>query len=248
MHGTTQHILAAFAVALLLAPLAAGRADAADALKPNIVFILADDLGYGDVKCNYPAGKIPTPNIDRLASKGIRFTDAHAPSALCTPTRYSILTGRYCWRTRLTSGVLWPWDAPLIPAERFTLPGLLRTNGYRTAAIGKWHLGLNWPFASEQAAAKLSVLANKTKAEPGDIDWSKPITGGPIERGFDYYFGVNAPNFPPYAFVENDRIVGPAPSQRWSGLNLRLSRYPGPGQAGFDRKQTAPTLRARRWN
>ena len=157
------------------------RADAADALKPNIVFILADDLGYGDVKCNYPAGKIPTPNIDRLASEGIRFTDAHAALGALYADALQHLTGRYCWRTRLTSGVLWPWDWPLIPAERLTLPGLLRTNGYRTAAIGKWHLGLNWPFASEQAAAKLSVLANKTKAEPGDIDWSKPITGGPIE-------------------------------------------------------------------
>ena len=140
MHGTTRHILAAFAVALLLAPLAAGRADAADALKPNIVFILADDLGYGDVKCNYPAGKIPTPNIDRLASEGIRFTDAHAPSALCTPTRYSILTGRYCWRTRLTSGVLWPWDAPLIPAEHSRCPACCGPTAIerRRSANGIW--------------------------------------------------------------------------------------------------------------
>ena len=134
----------------LLAAQGALPAAAADASKPNIVFILADDLGYGDVKCNYPAGKIPTPNIDRLASEGMRFTDAHAPSAVCTPTRYSILTGRYCWRTRLKAGVLWQWEAPLIPAERLTLPGLLRTNGYRTAALGKWHLGLNWPFASDE--------------------------------------------------------------------------------------------------
>ena len=104
MFRTTRDTRVAFAAVLLLAPLAARQAAAAEALKPNIVFILADDLGYGDVKCNYPAGKIPTPNIDRLASEGMRFIDAHAPSALCTPTRYSILTGRYCWRTRLTAG------------------------------------------------------------------------------------------------------------------------------------------------
>ncbi|MCX6924957.1 MAG: sulfatase-like hydrolase/transferase [Verrucomicrobia bacterium] len=211
-------------------------------VKPNIVLILADDLGYGDVKCNNPAGKIPTPNIDRLASEGMRFTDAHAPSAVCTPTRYSILTGRYCWRTRLKAGVLWQWEAPLIPADRLTLPGLLRANGYHTAALGKWHLGLNWPYTSEQAAAKLAVLANQDKAEPGDIDWSKPITGGPIERGFDYYFGVNAPNFSPYLFIENDRIVGQPPTEVWPGLGSRLSQHAGPAQQGFDRKQTAPTL------
>jgi arylsulfatase A len=227
-------------LAAVIAECATAKVPATD--KPNIVLILADDLGYGDVKCNNPAGKIPTPNIDRLASGGMRFIDAHAPSALCTPTRYSILTGRYCWRTRLTSGVLWQWEAPLIPRERLTLPELLRAHGYRTVALGKWHLGLNWPFASEQAAAKLRVTANQDRAEPGDIDWSKPITGGPVERGFDYYFGVNAPNFAPYAFIENDRLVGPPPTRRWPGVKGRMSQHAGPAQEGFDRWQIAPTL------
>jgi arylsulfatase A-like enzyme len=198
-------------------------------------WLLADDLGFGDVKCNYPAGKIPTPNIDRLASQGMRFTDAHAPSSFCQPTRYAIMTGRYSWRTRQKLGGGWPWDGPLITADRLTLPELLRTHGYHTVALGKWHLGVNWPFASPAAAAKLALVDNQDKAEPGDIDWSKPFTGGPTERGFDYYFGVNLPNHSPYVFLENNHIVGPAPSERWPSIRGRLAQQAGPGQMGFDR-------------
>ena len=133
---------------------AEGLAAPAAADHPNIVVILADDMGYGDVKCNYPDGKIPTPHLDRLASQGMRFTDAHAPSSLCTPTRYALLTGRYAWRTRLKSGVLWQYDKPLIEAQRLTLPAMLKQHGYRTAAVGKWHLGMNWPFSSAESAKK----------------------------------------------------------------------------------------------
>ena len=209
---------------------------------PNIIFILADDLGYGDVQCNYPNGKIPTPNIDRLAARGMRFTDAHAPSAVCTPTRYAILTGQYCWRTRLKSGVLWQWDKPLIDEDRLTLPAMLKAQGYRTAAIGKWHLGMNWSFTSAEAEQRLAKNMGDL-ATPADIDWSQPITGGPIDRGFESYFGVNAPNFSPYAFIENDRIFGAAPAQRFEqSISGRLSQHPGPMQEGFDRKQIAPTL------
>src|SRR4051812_29379417 len=117
---------------------------AADSLKPNIVYILADDLGFGDVHCNNLDSKIPTPNIDKLASEGRRFTDAHSPSSVCTPTRYGILTGRYCWRTKLKSGVLLGYDAPLIEPGRMTVASLLKQNGYRTGCIGKWHLGMDW--------------------------------------------------------------------------------------------------------
>ncbi len=217
-----------------------GAAPPAAAGHPNIVVILADDLGYGDVKCNYPEGKIPTPHLDRLASRGMRFTDAHSPSSLCTPTRYALLTGRYAWRTWLKAGVLWQYDKPLIEPRRLTLPGLLGQHGYRTAAIGKWHLGMDWPFASAESAKK--VAKNKDSANCADIDWSKPIAGGPTARGFDYYFGVNVPNFSPYAFIENDRIVGSAPTEDVPNIGGRLSRLPGPAQAGFDRKQVAPTL------
>ena len=113
---------------------------------PNIVIILADDLGYGDPGCYNDQSKIPTPHIDRLASEGLRFTDAHTPSSVCTPTRYGLLTGRYCWRTKLKRSVLWPWDPPLIAADRLTLPKMLKQHGYHTACVGKWHLGWDWPL------------------------------------------------------------------------------------------------------
>ena len=165
---------------------------AAEPPKPNIVYILADDLGYGDVGCYNPASKIPTPNIDRLAKEGVRFTDAHSPSAVCTPTRYALLTGRYAWRTRLQRNVIGPFSQPLIAEKQLTVAGLLREQGYATACIGKWHLGWGWP-------------------KPGDDgrrDFTRPIPDGPTTRGFDLYFGTDVPNYPPYCFLENDRTVG----------------------------------------
>ncbi len=165
---------------------------------PNIVIILADDLGYGDPTCYNPDSKIPTPNIDRLASEGMRFTDSHSASAVCTPTRYSLLTGRYCWRTRLKKSVLWPWDEPLINKERLTLPEMLKQKGYQTAAIGKWHLGWEWPITD-------SLSVKKVNGE--NIDYTQRIKGGPLANGFDYYFGDDVPNFPPYTFIENDKVM-----------------------------------------
>src|SRR5437762_7344600 len=133
-----------YRASVIVLAMLASAATAQDRL-PNIVFILADDLGYGDVGCFNPQSKIPTPNLDRLASEGIRFTDAHSPSSVCTPTRYALLTCRYCWRSRLKSNVLTPWGATLIEEGRLTAPALLRQHGYATACIGKWHLGLDWP-------------------------------------------------------------------------------------------------------
>jgi arylsulfatase A-like enzyme len=170
----------------------ASRLRAVEPSKPNIVYILADDLGYGDPGCYNPASKIPTPNIDRLAREGVRFTDAHSPSAVCTPTRYALLTGRYAWRTRLQRNVLGPFAQPLIDEKRLTVAGILREQGYATACIGKWHLGWGWP-------------------KPGDggkRDFTRPIPNGPTTRGFDLYFGTDVPNYPPYCFLENDRTVG----------------------------------------
>jgi arylsulfatase A-like enzyme len=159
--------------------------------QPNIVLILADDLGFGDVHfLNPQRGRLATPNIDRLASEGMTFSDAHSGSAVCSPTRYGILTGRYAWRSRLQRGVLGPYDAPLIPPERFTLPAMLKSSGYQTACIGKWHLGWNWPRAA------------------GKVVFDRAITGGPTAIGFDSYFGTDVPNYPPYCFIENDRTVG----------------------------------------
>ncbi|KPL11774.1 hypothetical protein AMJ85_03080 [candidate division BRC1 bacterium SM23_51] len=161
---------------------AQGRGGVTNPDKPNIVYILADDMGYGDLACQNPQTKIPTPNLDRLAARGIRFTDAHSPSAVCTPTRYGILTGRYCWRSRLKRGVLSPWGRTLIEEGRLTVPTMLKTHGYHTACIqGSYGHG---------------------------IDFSKPVASGPTTRGFDYYFGTSVPNYPPYCFMENDRTVG----------------------------------------
>ena len=115
--------------------------------KPNIIWIMADDMGYGDLACQNPDSKIPTPNLDRLATQGIRFTDAHSPSAVCTPTRYGVLTGRYCWRSRLKRGVLGSFDQTLIEDGRLTVPALLKEHNYHTACVGKWHLGWNWKKA-----------------------------------------------------------------------------------------------------
>ena len=165
---------------------------------PNIVCILADDLGYGDVSSYNENSQLHTRHIDQLARQGVRFTDAHASSAVCTPTRYSLLTGRYAWRTRLKEWVLWQWDPPLIEPDRLTLPAMLKDKGYYTAAIGKWHLGWNWPTTDGISAKEMN----------GDnVDYTKPIEGGPLAYGFDYYFGDDVPNFPPYTFIENDKVV-----------------------------------------
>jgi len=188
---------------------------------PNIVFIMADDMGYGDVGC-YGAAKIKTPHIDRLAGEGIRFTDAHTPSAVCTPTRYGVLTGRYCWRTRLKKGVLWSgYDRLLIDPERMTVASILKSKGYVTAAVGKWHLGYG-------------TRENKTnRGEMHDAksgtDYSRRLEPGPLKLGFDYTFQVPASHdMAPYCFVENGYVVGelteekhPSHFQQRKGLMTR---------------------------
>jgi len=211
------------------------RAVEADASRPNIIYILADDLGYGDLKCYNPQSKIPTPNLDRLASEGIRFTDAHAPDAVCTPTRYGILTGRYCFRSRMKSGVLRPWEPPLIEESRLTVPALLRQNGYATACIGKWHLGWTWPTKDGQPPQSTNGI--------GNVDFAQPITDGPTTRGFDMYFGTDVPNYPPYCFIENDRTLG-MPSVPASLSKGNINR-PGPMLPGWNLTNIMPELTAR---
>lgn len=169
---------------------------------PNIVIVNADDMGYGDLECYNPHSKVPTPNMNELAADGVRFTDAHSSSAVCTPSRYSLLTGRYCWRTRLEDGVIFDYEDPLIDADRLTLGGMLQAEGYATACTGKWHLGMGWP-RHEQEDDSSSEFSNDA------IDFTRPITDGPTERGFDYFFGIRASlDMPPYCFIENDHTVG----------------------------------------
>ena len=165
---------------------------------PNIIFIMADDLGYGDLGC-YGATKIQTPNIDRLSHEGIRFFDAHSSAAVCTPSRYSVLTGRYCWRTPLKEWVLWGFDPPLIEPSRLTVASLLKKHGYATAAVGKWHLGLEW-----------TTLDSHPPMEDGtNVDYTTPIQGGPLALGFDTCFIITGSlDMAPYCFIEDDRVVG----------------------------------------
>ncbi len=178
---------------------------------PNIVFILADDMGYGDVGCYNPESKIPTPNMDKLAEEGMIFTDAHSPSAVCTPTRYGLLTGRYCWRTSLKKGVLYGYEPPLIETDRMTVGKLLQNAGYHTACIGKWHLGLGYtPKEGRQLDFDRPLpWGNATRDFEEKVDFSKPLFGGPNALGFDYFFGCSGcPTCqPPYGFIENERFV-----------------------------------------
>jgi arylsulfatase A-like enzyme len=218
-------------------------ADAATAEKPNIVFILADDLGYGDVKCFNPESKIPTPNLDRLAQEGMKFTDAHSSSAVCTPTRYSILTGRYNWRSRLQSGVLGGLSPRLIEQGRLTVAEMLKKSGYRTACIGKWHLGMDWAVHEGKTISPLSIEGpNQVR----NVDYSKPIKNGPNSVGFDYYFGIaGSLDMVPYTFIENDHVVElPTKEVAYPMIIGKTNSWTrrGPGAPGFDAKNVLPEL------
>lgn len=187
---------------------------------PNIIFILADDMGYGDPGCFNSASKIPTPHIDRLAVEGMRFTNAHSPSSVCSPTRYGLLTGRYAWRSRLQSGVLVSWSPPLIAADRLTVGQLLQQQGYATACFGKWHLGDTWPTVDGQPP-----VTNKDKST--NVDFTRSIADGPTTRGFDTFFGNGAPNFPPYCFIDNDHTLGIPSAPSGPEFNRQGPMLPG---------------------
>lgn len=200
--------------------------------KPNIVYILADDLGYGDLGCYNSASKIPTTRLDQLASQGMRFRDAHSPSAVCSPTRYALLTGRYAWRTRLQRNVLGPWEKPLIVEDRLTVGKMLQQQGYATACIGKWHLGQNYVTTDGKPAV------GGAKNALSNVDFTKPIGDGPTTRGFDHYFGTFVPNYPPYCFIENDRTVG-LPSVPMEGEQFNI---PGPRVPGWKLENILPEM------
>jgi arylsulfatase A len=201
---------------------------------PNIVYIMADDMGYGDVSCLNTESKIATPNMDRLASEGMIFTDAHSGSAVCTPTRYGILTGRYSWRSRLESGVLWGYSRSLIPKNRLTVASLLKKHGYATACVGKWHLGWNWATTDGYA------FSDRSDETGESVDYSRPIAGGPLDLGFDYFFGIPASlDMLPYVYVENDRVVEP-PTGTIEGTEGRRFYRGGPIAPGFKHEDVLP--------
>lgn len=229
-------------IALILA-LVPNLAWAADRL-PNIVILYADDMGYGDMAALNADSKIPTPNLDRLAQEGMRFTDAHSSSGICTPSRYALLTGGFHWRK--FHNIVNSFDSPVIDAEQFTMAEMLRARGYRTACVGKWHLGWNWSDILRPGATPSVQGRARTKVyAPGDFDWSRPVSGGPLSHGFDYYFGDDVPNFPPYAWFENDRVIT-TPSEPLAitpeTAEGSWEARPGPMTPGWDFYAVVPRL------
>ena len=174
--------------------------------KPNILLILVDDMGYGDLKSYNPHSKIPAPNLDKLASEGMRFTDAHAPGAVCHPSRYGLLTGRYPFRTNTN---VWP-EQPVIDEDRMTLATLLQSEGYHTAMVGKWHLGFDESVAIEASRENAEEIGNNTRAAYRQYDEGQILSGGPVDRGFDSFFGIRAStDIPPYFYIRDAHVVNP---------------------------------------
>lgn len=216
---------------------------------PNVIYILADDLGYGDVSFYNPKSKIRTPYLDQMAREGMRFTDMHSTSAVCTPTRYSILTGEYAWRTPLKRGVLWSYGPLMIPENKETVPKLFKRNNYQTAVIGKWHLGLDWVLKTPYD----STLVNKNKQgliidyNEKQIDFSQPPTEGPFQVGFDYSYIIPASlDIPPYVYIENGQFTY-AVNGYTQGSNLNADYdgafwRPGPLAENFDFYDVLPSF------
>lgn len=214
---------------------------------PNILIIYADDLGFGDLQCYHPGSKIPTPHLDRLAAEGMRFTDGHSSSGICTPSRYGLLTGRHHWRD--FHGIVNAFGASVFKPERLTMPEMLRERGYRTAAIGKWHLGWDWN-AIRKPDAGPGGKGGKPSNGPEAFDWTKPIPDGPLAHGFDHYFGDTVINFPPYAWIEDDRLPKVPDTMmdttKWKPIKEGgWECRPGPMITGWDPYQVLPTLTAR---
>jgi arylsulfatase A len=201
--------------------------------KPNIVYILADDMGYGDVSCLNASSKIQTRHMDRMAAEGMAFTDAHASSAVCTPSRYSILTGRYNWRSRLKASVLSGWSPHLIEPGRMTVASLLKQEGYHTAMIGKWHLGWDWATADGQPAGE------------DNVDFSKPVSNGPECYGFDYAYGhCGSLDMAPYVYVENGNITA-EPDRVTEDTGKFTWWRKGPTGADFQHEDVLPNFTRR---
>lgn len=201
---------------------------------PNIIILYADDLGYGDLTCYNPQSKIPTPNLDRLAAGGARFTDGHSSSGICTPSRYALLTGRYHWRD--FHGIVNSFGKSVFKPEQLTMPEMLQARGYHTACIGKWHLGWDWN----------AIRINKGN-QPDSFDWAQRIPDGPLAHGFDHYFGDTVINFPPYTWIEDDRVVDVPDTmmdtEKWPAIKEgNWECRPGPMVTGWNPYDALPTL------
>ena len=216
--------------------------------KPNIIILYADDMGYGDLGVENPKSKIPTPNLDKLSKEGIRFTDGHSSSGICTPSRYALLTGRYHWRD--FHGIVTGMGESVFKENQYTMPQMLKENGYKTACIGKWHLGWDWETIRDKSWTQQDSLQLWGRYfpyyPPQAYDWTKPIPDGPLDHGFDYYFGDGTINFPPYVFVENNRTTEtPTVTMRTPknvGSEGPWEARPGPAVKNWDFLNVLPTL------
>lgn len=213
---------------------------------PNIVILYADDMGYGDLAIQNPEAKLTTPNLDQLAREGILFRDGHSSSGICTPSRFALLSGQYHWRR--FHDIVGPFGPSVFKPGDLTLPEWLQGEGYTTACIGKWHLGWDWESVKRPGAAQKPVSETDRRLAygPADFDWSQPIPGGPLDHGFDYYFGDGTINFPPYTFIENDRVVvEPSEPFNLHGLKTKEGAWefrPGPMAPNWNPYLVLPTL------
>lgn len=218
-----------------------------DSKKPNVLILYADDLGFGDLGCYNPESKIPTPNLDKLAARGMRFTDGHSSSGICTPSRYALLTGRHHWRD--FHGIVNAFGESVFAPERLTLPEMMKEKGYATNAIGKWHLGWDWAAIRDPDAVGEEVGRNISWSFEA-FDWSKSIPDGPLAHGFDHYFGDTVINFPPYCWIEDDKVVR-APdtmmdTEKWKPIKEgNWECRPGPMISDWDPYQNIPTTTAK---
>ncbi len=236
--------------ALLMGPFVPVSATENNKPLPNVLVLYADDLGFGDLGCYKPDSKIPTPNLDKLARSGMRFTDGHSSSGICSPSRYALLTGRHHWRD--FHGIVNAFGASKFKPERITLPEMLKSKGYNTAAIGKWHLGWDWEAIKKQSAKPEMVAKGKRKRKvwgPEDFDWSKQIPDGPLAHGFNHYFGDTVINFPPYCWIKDDRVTA-IPDRLIDGTKIHVKEgnlefRPGPTVEGWDPYENIPTTTKR---
>lgn len=186
--------------ALTLAALLCSHSYLSAAERPNVIILYADDMGVADVSYGNPKAKIQTPHIDRLASKGMTFSDGHSSSGICTPSRFAMLTGQHHWRR--FHNIVSAFGESVFKKDEFTMPRMFQRQGYTTGCFGKWHLGWDWNSIRKPEAQPKDPAASA-------YDWKKPFLGGPLQQGFDYYFGDGTINFPPYAWIENDRFLTP---------------------------------------
>ena len=245
---TSLAMLSAAVAAIALSSCGAGAPEPQG--PPNIIFLMADDMGYGDPGSFNADSRIPTPRMDALAAGGMRFTDAHSGSAVCTPTRYGVLTGRYAWRSPLKKGVLSGYSRALIEPDRATVASILKKRGYHTAVIGKWHLGLDWATVSEpdtwdegDKTVAFQGASDFARPEGLEIDFTRPVTNGPATLGFDYSYIIPASlDMAPYVYLENNVCEKPATEHETGRFDGPVFWRPGEAAEGFDFFDVLPNL------